>query len=754
MRLTQLIILGTFLLASGFLYGQVPIPTNYQISSPSSQLQNEEQIAVSPLDSNIIVANWRDFRLGYRQVGVGRSTDGGNSWTDSLINASDQVFTHQSDPTMNVDANGNFYMSILDYRKNEFGTIYDSSHISFYRSSDDGASWSGPHTVCDTIGPYFEDKQFVTTDNSGGINDGNLYVAWARFPGPVRIMFARSTDGAATFEDTIVVGPPIEYTVDGNTYLAGAGQFAQPMVSADGTLFVFWVGYDIEEVGDDTYFYSAISVVKSTDGGQSFTTPDAVRRTSGNWTQIEGDIAVYTSPSSAADLSGGAYNGNIYIAYTNDDGENYIEDFNVNFIRSLDGGVNWSEPILINDDDNVGSNPPYDQFHPWLYCNQNGILVTIFYDQRTDPANHYKFDVFAAYSFDGGETFTSNHRISEVSIDPGLLEPLKFTQTDPGEQYLEGTDQMALSPNAGKIAEYIGVTAFDKHVNAIWTDTRNTNQDVFGANYIIPRLTPRFFLKNKGPAYYTLSTSDTILWTGYELFEAVTYLLEIDSDIDFSSVEHSQASGDHHLAAVDIPLTDGLYYARVKTIWSDASESDWSETVAINLYRSIPSIPYALSPDADTVKNVPLNLFWSAEHDPLFQYYNLQLSDDLAFDGTGYFTSFDSLTANIMTITSLPEIDNTYYWRVNHRDLYGNQSGFCPTASFVKIAYICGDANGDQTVNVGDAVFIINYVFKGGAAPVPYLSGDANNDASVNVGDAVYEINYVFKGGPPPDCSP
>ena len=63
---------------------------------------------------------------------------------------------------------------------------------------------------------------------------------------------------------------------------------------------------------------------------------------------------------------------------------------------------------------------------------------------------------------------------------------------------------------------------------------------------------------------------------------------------------------------------------------------------------------------------------------------------------------------------------------------------------------LTGDANGDGEVNVGDAVSIINYVFKGGAAPDPLCSGDANGDGDVNVADAVYLISYIFKGGPPP----
>ncbi|MEZ5357743.1 MAG: lamin tail domain-containing protein [Candidatus Zixiibacteriota bacterium] len=67
-------------------------------------------------------------------------------------------------------------------------------------------------------------------------------------------------------------------------------------------------------------------------------------------------------------------------------------------------------------------------------------------------------------------------------------------------------------------------------------------------------------------------------------------------------------------------------------------------------------------------------------------------------------------------------------------------------------SYVCGDANADQSINVGDAVYLINYIFKGGSAPVPLESGDANCDGSVNIGDAVYLISYIFRGGPAPCC--
>jgi len=63
---------------------------------------------------------------------------------------------------------------------------------------------------------------------------------------------------------------------------------------------------------------------------------------------------------------------------------------------------------------------------------------------------------------------------------------------------------------------------------------------------------------------------------------------------------------------------------------------------------------------------------------------------------------------------------------------------------------VCGDANGDGIVNSADVVYLINYLFKGGPAPIPLEAGDVTCDGTINSADVVYLINYLFKGGPPP----
>ena len=88
---------------------------------------------------------------------------------------------------------------------------------------------------------------------------------------------------------------------------------------------------------------------------------------------------------------------------------------------------------------------------------------------------------------------------------------------------------------------------------------------------------------------------------------------------------------------------------------------------------------------------------------------------------------------------------------------FGSSEDFGMSLGFLEIVEssccgLAGDANNDEAVNVGDAVWMINYVFKSGDAPPCGNEGDANADCALNVGDAVYLINYVFKSGPVPTC--
>jgi hypothetical protein len=114
---------------------------------------------------------------------------------------------------------------------------------------------------------------------------------------------------------------------------------------------------------------------------------------------------------------------------------------------------------------------------------------------------------------------------------------------------------------------------------------------------------------------------------------------------------------------------------------------------------------------------------------------------DLA--GTGFAIAADGLVSGI----------STEQGEVTFTALAVDDAGLVGERQFslgVWPAFVCGDAFRDGWVNVGDVVFLINYIFKNGDAPYPLEIADANGDGGISVGDAVYLIEYIFKGGADP----
>ncbi len=82
----------------------------------------------------------------------------------------------------------------------------------------------------------------------------------------------------------------------------------------------------------------------------------------------------------------------------------------------------------------------------------------------------------------------------------------------------------------------------------------------------------------------------------------------------------------------------------------------------------------------------------------------------------------------------------------NYKLNQGFQQNFGTSTCF------CGDADGNGIITISDAVFLISYIFGGGAAPNPICLGDADGTGIITISDAVYLITYIFGGGPAPHC--
>ena len=396
--------------------------SNVKINSDNTaQIHNEEQIWMNPLSPQNLIAVWRDFRLGYRRVGVGRSSDGGDTWTGALFTGT--PYEWDSDPGIVCDADGNFYMIILTLNNSDW-----RNGIYVAKSTDNGASWSGGLAVDAPDATYFEDKELLACDRTSGSGSGNLYISWTRFEGYysyATIYSVRSTDGGASWSS------PVQVSSSRST------QWSVPVVGADGTLWVGWNDFNNPGIWID----------HSTDHGLSFGTDDKIFSTQIASGDINDTVLVFSYPAMDADITGGPYNGNLYIAFMDDRGNG---DMDIYFTRSTDNGITWSTPVRVNDDPPANGR---DQFHPWLFVDNTGKIHLAFYDRRDDPSNYY-YNVYYTSSTDGGLTWAANRRVSSESSAP-------------------------VANKGGVLGEYFGVAGHDGKPYICWTDTREGHQRIY-----------------------------------------------------------------------------------------------------------------------------------------------------------------------------------------------------------------------------------------------------------------------------------
>ena len=263
-----------------------------------------------------------------------------------------------------------------------------------------------------------------------------------------------------------------------------------------------------------------------------------------------------------------------------------------------------------------------------------------------------------------------------------------------------------------------------------------------------------------------VSHTPSIAWS-YALpgYPQQLYHLQVGSDLDWSLAEmwdYGPISGaETNVTYAGLPLVDGsTYHYRLRV--SDGVE--WSTWYYGLLHlNAVPTIPADLSPAGGAeVSGLPPHILShgnAADTDGDRLSYSYGVYDDSLLtlpvvEASDQPESEGGTTSWQITSPLTPE--NDYYWRVRAGDGY-EYGGWSDPASFVLgSTAVCGDANVDEAVNLADAVYLINYVFKGGSPPDPLCVGDADGDDAVNLADAVHLINYVFKGGPEPDqdCCP
>jgi hypothetical protein len=263
------------------------------------QAQNEESIAADPNNGNHLVASQNDYRRGDGACYAAYSLNGGKHWSDSTVPMSftrgtdfggfpREYWQAGGDTSVAWDTKGNAYLSCQMFNRGAGVSPNADQSSAFYvfrSTANGGASWNFPGRPTtefdDTAGTgaVLEDKALMAVDNHvGSPFQDRVYVTWTEFAadGSAYIYETHSSDYGEHFSPRVLVSAdngmcPVTYgagTPNGN---CNENQDSDPFVGPDGALYVAYTNYNNAVAGNDNR--NQILLAKSTDGGQTFSTP-------------------------------------------------------------------------------------------------------------------------------------------------------------------------------------------------------------------------------------------------------------------------------------------------------------------------------------------------------------------------------------------------------------------------------------------------------------------------------------------------
>ncbi|MBN1421175.1 MAG: hypothetical protein JXP34_20550 [Planctomycetes bacterium] len=91
--------------------------------------------------------------------------------------------------------------------------------------------------------------------------------------------------------------------------------------------------------------------------------------------------------------------------------------------------------------------------------------------------------------------------------------------------------------------------------------------------------------------------------------------------------------------------------------------------------------------------------------------------------------------------------------------VYIDDVAVTPRGGAIETPFTRSDPNADGRMDLGDPVFVLNYLFASGAAPTCLRAADCNDDGAIDLGDPIALLGTIFAGGPPPpppylECGP
>jgi hypothetical protein len=473
--------------------GGYPVPAGATAPDPGTcrlglynSNRSESWIAVQPGTEDLVgvskfffetFSTFYDFHLGSYSIPGG--TPGANvqipgydcvstGQNGELNQSMPPSWTNNTDPNVDFDTQGRAHQITLPF--NAFwANMHPNGAIGAVYTDTLGASWTVgnggkyldrlPNSSSFSFGDVV-DKQWVAV-NQSSVSDyrDHVYAMWSVFNGnTVKIRFSKSIDRGVTYSPAKTISAP--------NVIGPSTTYIYPDTDVGGTLYAAVAAFAAKPGSSSAELY----VARSTDDGATFTWFDTHARAHGtpgcclpNTTFRDGILENFAASPT--------YAGHLYLTYEDWDGT----QFDVKFIQSTNGGMTWSDPVVVNDPD------PNDQFQPSVAAGPGGAVAVAFYDRRqacpVDPSilpedqgrTNFCIDLSLQPYKDtgaGAVPVGSNVRISEFTWDP----------EQPG-QTIDGIDQMACAAHTNPcsirsfIGDYFGMTISDGNIYALSVST-------------------------------------------------------------------------------------------------------------------------------------------------------------------------------------------------------------------------------------------------------------------------------------------
>ncbi|MEO0973099.1 MAG: hypothetical protein AAFX85_08380 [Pseudomonadota bacterium] len=608
---------------------QVPVPVEGELQLNEVLGANEVTVEVNPENPSQVIAGSNN--AGGQEMYF--SSDGGETWTIQGV----LPFTC-CDPTLGWSADGSVaYVAALS------GSI----GVSFWRSFDAGQTWVDRFDLT----PSGSDKEFLHVDRSpSSPHQDNVYISYHN--GNV-MQFARSQDQGATWDIQAFPGAPRGIGSDVTT-------------DAAGNVYHFYGAFNERE----------IILLKSTDGGVTFEAPLTVATTNGSFDWPVPSMESRRSwiyASADADRSGGAFDGSIYVAWTDTfrpevDSNPQANNNQVHVAYSRDGGATWNETIPHPTADVLS----VDRYNQWLTVDENGTVHVVFYDTRNSDSRT-GVDLYYTFSVDGGVSWNELTRVSSET---------SANLTD-GQEW----------------GDYNGVTVIGERIISVWTDNREgppNRKDVFAANLLNVGAGPGFSLAGSPTSQAVCAPGDlediavdviqiqdfaepvalsySGLPSGITGGFSVNPVAPPGTSIASLNVDASVAAGDYDFAIVG----------------SATGADDRSLNVALTVFDGAPLAPTLLMPgDGATDQALSPEFTWN----PVAQaaQYEIEIDDDPTFASIDVSAVVDGTSfrpeASLLSATA-------YFWRVRAINPCG-EGEVSATFSFTTGAFICSTPNAD-----------------------------------------------------------